>query len=140
MNLKINWKKITKAIIVCSVSLMLACYLTTVLSVAEYRVVVCILSLCAIVYYTCFRLISGGWHKVENFEYNGFSGQNLPGFTTYKAKFGSWTSDPGVANWLCSDGEYRSIPTFAIHKLKYKKLPKQTYPKGKIMFGASSKS
>ena len=80
------------------------------------------------------------WFKVKNFTYNGFYGKERPGFTYYRARFNSWTRDPGVAKWDCSDGKARTIPTFAIDGIIYKKLPKQTYPNGIAYFGSSCES
>jgi len=72
---------------------------------------------------------------VNNFEYNGFYGRELPGQTDYTAEFKEWTSDPGVAVFKCSDGEERLIPTFALAGIKKGDLPKQDYKNGKAIFG-----
>jgi len=76
--------------------------------------------------------------EVENFAYNGFSGQTLPGKAPYTATFIGWTADPGVANCRCSDGEVRLIPTFALVGDKGG-LPKQDLSH-KLYFGARSHS
>ena len=77
--------------------------------------------------------------KVRNFEYNGFCGKLLDGYTSYTANFKEWTSDPGVATFTCSDGEDRLIPTFAMEGEELPAgVPKQ--PKTGVLFGAACKS
>ena len=76
--------------------------------------------------------------KVRNFEYSGFMGQTLGGYTPYTAEFKNWTDDPGVAVFTCSDGEDRLIPTFAIDDEMPADIPKQ--PKTGVLFGAACKS
>lgn len=75
---------------------------------------------------------------VKNFEYNGFMGEVLPGYAFYTAEFVEWTRDPGVAQFRCSDGKTRLIPTFALDG-DISKLPKQDY-RGKVLFGESAHS
>lgn len=53
-------------------------------------------------------------HPVKQFSYNGFFGELSNELAAYTAKFKSWSGDPGVAHFECSDGETRLIPTFAI--------------------------
>jgi len=76
--------------------------------------------------------------EVENFTYNGFGGQHLPGKAPYTATFVEWTNDPGVATFLCSDGKERLIPTFALIG-DQSGLPKQDYT-NKVYFGSESHS
>ena len=75
---------------------------------------------------------------VENFEYNGFCGKSTGGFANYRATFVNWTGDPGIARMLCSDGEVRLIPTFALKGRGFS-LPYDD-TENKIMFGQQSAS
>ncbi len=85
-----------------------------------------------------YKGLPGIQYEVENFSYNGFMGQSLPGKAPYKAKFIRWTSDPGVGVFLCSDGEQRLIPTFALVG-DHSGLPNQ-YLRHKVYFGSPSHS
>jgi hypothetical protein len=76
--------------------------------------------------------------EVENFSYDGFGGQHLPGKAPYMATFIEWTRDPGVGSFMCSDGRKRLIPTFALIGDK-SALPKQDY-RHKVYFGDASHS
>lgn len=78
-------------------------------------------------------------YKVQNFSYNGFMGNTLPGMASYLAKFKKWTNDPGIAMFECSDSENRLIPSFALRGLKEHPLPEQDMSK-KVMFGAAAHS
>jgi hypothetical protein len=80
----------------------------------------------------------GKKYEVENFSYNGFMGQRLPGKALYKAKFIRWTSDPGVGAFICSDGKERLIPTFALVG-DHSGLPEQDF-RHKVFFGSPSHS
>lgn len=77
-------------------------------------------------------------HQVQNFTYNGFYGEELKNLASYTAKFKEWTNDAGIAVFICSDGEERLIPTFAIKDLKQGDLPKQEY--SNLLFGKPSNS
>lgn len=81
-------------------------------------------------------------HHIENFDYNGFFVNSLPGFAKFTVKkFLSWTNDPGVGKFLCSDGKTRLIPTCQLHSDYLKTLPKEPNLKGKgLLFGPSSTS
>ncbi len=74
-------------------------------------------------------------HEVRKFTYNGFSGQILQGSATYKAIFKQWTNDPGIAEFSCSDGKTRRIPTFALVGVKNSAFPKQDYVGKKHVLG-----
>jgi len=76
--------------------------------------------------------------KVTNFNYNGFCGKVLLGYTTYTAEFVKWSSDPGVAICDCSDGKQRLIPTYALERFRLKDYPEQE--KTGVIFGAPCKS
>jgi len=76
--------------------------------------------------------------EVNNFAYNGFMGQHLPGKAPYTATFIKWTRDPGVAECLCSDGKVRLIPSFALQGDR-SRLPEQSM-EHKIYFGLPSHS
>lgn len=75
---------------------------------------------------------------IKNFKYDGFMGRLAKNFAVYRAAFVNWSNDPGTANMLCSDGQYRLIPTFALKgggiSLPYNDT------KNKSMFGVKSKS
>lgn len=67
---------------------------------------------------------------IQNWSYNGFSGQLKEGLTSFTGKFIAWTNDPGIALIKCSDGKDRLIPSYAIpgHKPpqpNYEKMKKQ---------------
>lgn len=64
--------------------------------------------------------------KVKNFEYNGFTGQLKEGHTDYVVNSMESTSDPGIYNCACSDGNIRSIPSFAIEGIEIVYNPKQS--------------
>ena len=50
--------------------------------------------------------------KIKNFNYNGFFVESLLGIAPYKAiKLVKWTNDPGIGEFLCSDGKNRLIPS-----------------------------
>jgi hypothetical protein len=71
--------------------------------------------------------------KVRHFSYNGFSGTLSGGYANYTAEFLKWTSDPGIAECKCSDGQIRRIPSFALDgKIEVKQ------EKTGVMFGAPS--
>ena len=63
--------------------------------------------------------------EVQNFSYNGFCGRTLKGKASYTAEFKEWTADPGIAICICSDGEERLIPSFALIGFDYSKHPQQ---------------
>jgi len=71
--------------------------------------------------------------QVQNFSYNGFSGQLKDGLTPYTAEFLKWTDDPGIAKCKCSDGKVRLIPTFALLGFRHADYPKQK--KTGVIFG-----
>lgn len=75
--------------------------------------------------------------EIKNFSYNGFSGHTKGGLASYKAKFNSWTGDPGIVIMDCSDKIKRSIPTFAI--IGSLLLPKDDTNE-KVLFGSPSHS
>ena len=50
-------------------------------------------------------------YEVNNFTYNGMFIYPKEGKAPYKAEFIKWTSDPGVAECKCDDGEIRLIPS-----------------------------
>jgi hypothetical protein len=75
--------------------------------------------------------------KVRNFEYNGFFGKLEKGYADYTAVFQTWTSDPGVGLFTCSDAKERRIPSFALEG-DYDTLPKQK--KTGVLFGPSCNS
>lgn len=77
-------------------------------------------------------------HIIKHFKYGGVYGRPLKGFAPYKGKFINWTGNPGIARMLCSDGEVRLIPTFALKSMGYT-LPEDT-TKNKVFFGIPSKS
>jgi len=79
--------------------------------------------------------------RVKNFRYNGFFGEDLPGHTPYTVEFLKWTKDPGVAEFQCSDGKIRLIPTFALEG-DISQLSPQDYQKlgGKVLFGSTANS
>lgn len=84
--------------------------------------------------------------KVKHFNYGGLFTQVKEGETDYTAEFKEWTEDPGVAIFICSDGQERLIPTCAIVG-KPKGIPKQRTSKAKAIaekcgfhFGAPSHS
>lgn len=82
-------------------------------------------------------------YTVSNFDYNGFTGRTLEGDAPYKAAFKEWTRDPGIGVFKCSDDKERLIPTFAVkdeHGKYPKDLPKQTYEKGKLLYGLPAHS
>ena len=57
---------------------------------------------------------------VERFRYNGFCGEGMaPEDAGYTAKFVRWTIDPGIGIFICSDGKYRLIPTYAVKGFKH---------------------
>ena len=76
--------------------------------------------------------------KVQNFTYNGFYGELEDGLTSYTAEFKEWTTDPGVGRFICSDGEERLIPTFALRGGDTNHLPPQ--PKTGVLFGTPCRS
>jgi hypothetical protein len=78
-------------------------------------------------------------YLVQHFSYNGFTGKLLKGMTTYSAKFKSWTRDPGIARFECSDNTERLIPTFALKGLKHHPLSEQDMS-NKIIIGPPSHS
>ncbi len=80
--------------------------------------------------------------SVENFAYNGFAVQSLEGFAKYKVvKLLTWTNDPGIGRFICSDNIERLIPTCCLDSEFTKELPKQNYTNGKgDIFGAPSHS
>jgi hypothetical protein len=53
-------------------------------------------------------------YQVYHFAYSGIAAQVKPEFTTYTATFSKWTSDPGIAEFNCSDNRTRLIPVCAI--------------------------
>ena len=67
--------------------------------------------------------------KVHNFAYNGLFGRLTGGDAKYTAEFISWAEDPGVAICKCSDGQERTIPTFALDGFNCEAYPKQDYGK-----------
>lgn len=72
-------------------------------------------------------------HKVKNFTYNGFMGQEKKGYAPYKATFVKWTEDPGIMLMKCSDGKERLVPSFAIPRMKG--IPKPpVFEKGSKVF------
>jgi len=78
---------------------------------------------------------------MNNFEYNGFFGRELPGHTEYTGRFVKWTGDPGIVLITCSDGKDRIVPTFAID-LPYFSLaaPQPTPGASNVVFGTPAKS
>lgn len=52
--------------------------------------------------------------KIRNFKYNGFGGQELPGYTKYEAVSLEKTNDPGVYKAKTTKGTEKYIPSFAI--------------------------
>jgi hypothetical protein len=78
-------------------------------------------------------------YKVRNFTYNGFMGKCDKGYAPYTAEFTKWSDDPGVAEFKCSDGKTRLIPTFAIEGDTECPLPPQDYSH-KVIFGSPSHS
>lgn len=78
-------------------------------------------------------------YQVENFTYNGFSGQSKKVITKYTATFNSWTNDPGIMLCNCSDGEQRLIPTFALINYSQENHPIQSKDNN-VLFGQSSHS
>jgi hypothetical protein len=83
--------------------------------------------------------------KVENFRYNGFFVESRRGFTKYKAiKLISWTNDPGIGEFLCSDNKKRLIPSCCLSKEfldTQPKRPKLNPFKGTgVFFGMPAKS
>jgi hypothetical protein len=63
--------------------------------------------------------------SVENFVYNGFSVRPLKGFAKYKVvKLLTWTKDPGIGRFSCSDGIERLIPSCCLSQDFLKDLPK----------------
>lgn len=82
---------------------------------------------------------------IHNFVYNGFCGQDRPGYAKYTAKFIKWTNDPGVIEAECSDGKLRYIPSFAIKDASEHLQSEPDYKKMKedgtfLYFGYSSSS
>jgi len=79
--------------------------------------------------------------SVENFDYNGFFVNGLPGFAPYLVvKFLRWTSDPGIILALCSDGKKRLIPTCCLSYDFIETLPPDPNKKNHLFFGVASKS
>jgi hypothetical protein len=76
--------------------------------------------------------------QVQNFSYNGFSGQLFNNVADYTAEFLEWTNDPGIAKCKCSDGKIRNIPSFALLEFKETDYPKQK--KTGIIFGTPCNS
>ena len=84
-------------------------------------------------------------NKIKIFTYNGFGGQELPGFAPYTVEsFIKWTNDPGIGLFKCSNGQDKLIPTWALTQEYCKTLP--TAPVLKpfegfgVLFGESSNS
>ena len=78
-------------------------------------------------------------YVVEEFTYNGFMGTHNPTIVMpYTARFEEWTTDPGIAVCLCSDGERRLIPTYALRDVDHDDLPVQQ--KTGVLFGVPSNS
>lgn len=77
--------------------------------------------------------------KIRNFQYNGFFGQELPGYTKYEAVSLEKTNDPGVYRAKTSTGKEKYIPSFAIEgvQILYKINDSQERPD---LFGVASNS
>ena len=84
-------------------------------------------------------------YEVCEFAYDGFGGKSNPDvIMPYKARFMCWTGDPGIAMMMCSDGEKRFIPTYAM-KHSYSTLPNDMTRVNSdsgvpVFFGSASKS
>ena len=79
--------------------------------------------------------------RVKNFVYNGFCGQDRPGFAPYQAAFITWTNDPGIIRVACSDGKERLVPSFALPDLDREAHPYVKIPEDrKMIFGYPSSS
>jgi len=61
-------------------------------------------------------------YQINNFDYNGFSGQLTGGVAPYTATFTQWSTDPGIAVMACSDGKERRIPGWAIIDFNHKEM------------------
>jgi hypothetical protein len=77
-------------------------------------------------------------YNVKTFEYNGFFVSFTGGEAVYTAEFKEWTTDPGIARCICSDGKERLIPSCALVGVMHNDLPVQ--PKSGVLFGSPSKS
>jgi hypothetical protein len=64
-------------------------------------------------------------YKVAKYIYNGMFVTIKTGLTNYEAEFQSWTTDPGVAIFNCTDKKQRLIPTCAIVDFDCDAHPKQ---------------
>lgn len=63
--------------------------------------------------------------RVKHFRYDGFMGRLTGGYADYTAEFKGWTEDPGICLCVCSDGEERCIPTYALEGFNASDFPKQ---------------
>ena len=76
-----------------------------------------------------------------NFEYNGFSGKELPESPGYTGRFVKWTDDPGIVLLSCSDGKERLVPTYAIDLPYFSLAAPQPKPRTQTtLFGVASRS
>jgi len=78
--------------------------------------------------------------RIKEFSYNGFMGKQGDKLMSYQAKFLRWSGDPGVAVMMCSDGEERFIPTFAMIESTMCLPIDDTPQEAKLLFGYRSSS
>lgn len=94
--------------------------------------------------YLSIKFPPGTWYKVKRFSYNGLMVSFENGLAPYKAQFKEWTTDPGVARFICSDGKERLIPYCCIVGFSTFRYPKQEKLKelnlGLFHFGEPSSS
>lgn len=62
--------------------------------------------------------------EVANFSYNGFCVDIKRGKAKFEVtEFLGWTSDPGIARFMCNDNKERLIPSCCITTEMYRSLP-----------------
>ena len=87
----------------------------------------------------CIEANKNGFHKVRNFQYNGFCGKLLKGYAKYTISNPIKTSDPGIYKCIASDGETKYIPSYAIEGIEIVYKPKETLDMPSL-FGIASQS
>ena len=87
----------------------------------------------------CIEASQNGFHKVRNFQYNGFYGRLLEGYAKYTISSPMKTSDPGIYKCISSDGKTKYIPSYAIEGIEIVYKPKETLDIPSL-FGVASQS
>jgi hypothetical protein len=83
--------------------------------------------------------------SVQNFEYNGFYVMPKSGIAPYEViDFISWTNDPGIGKFMCSDGIIRLIPSCQLSKEYLSTIPQRPklnpFEGNGVFFGVPSSS